>query len=272
MTDKVFWGTLGGILVSCLAVFIFAVIPKINEYSTLAEDLESTTRKMRKYANLPASQLPTEKLAIATQKYYELWNDNYEDAVKIYQKRDKQFEEGSENVSLADWVGRYRDEFKELRDRYIKHVNLPEDTDDKAIPFRKIPDLNDAAKIPEYQKAWRIQRTIVEAILSYDRSKLREYRTKRGRELDRMGELEHFDRMRIEVEAELPAEKPLDLLSKLLGDPSINFEVYDALVIKSKEGMQFKIVEQLADGENPPPQPVVFVRLVLDVLDWKAEG
>ena len=269
MKDNVFWGIVGGVLVLVILGFYFMVWDKWGTYQDRSTDLKSRVTQMEKFAG-KVNDLPTQKLREANEEFTSDWTANRDATLVYLEQRDADFESfrfvGQDlgSPDLATWTTAYRDAFDKLAGDYREHTDTGSE---EPVPFDKIKDIGDANKVLDYQKEWRVTSTLVRAVMDVKGSNVRRCRATRVEDPD----LEHFKRLRFQLEADLPASKVSSVMKTVLSDSGINFDVRRLLVSKSLHSLpaEAETVITVSEGSVAPGEPNVVLILDVDVLDWE---
>ena len=214
--------------------------------------------------------LPTPELREAHEEYSRKWHADRDAALDYFEQRDADFEsfrfDGQDlgSPDLATWTTAYTDAFAKLASDYREHTGLDEQ---QPVPFDQIKDIGDASKVLDYQKEWRVQSTLVRAVMGVKGSNVRKCRASRVEDPD----LEHFKRLRFQLEADLPAAKVSSVMKTVLSDSGINFDVRRMLVSKSLYSLPAEALTVITvrEGSAAPGEPNVVLILDVDVLDWE---
>ncbi len=260
MKTNVFWSVVGGLVLLWIILIVLVVLPKKESYEKTANDLQSSVRTLEQMARMEPAKIPSEALKENREQYFERYSSNYQEAFEFYEERDRRFEDLEGRTSPTDWYAAYNDAYEKLGARYRAHANLPED---KPLPFKRAEDPRTADRLGLTQKRWRIQRTLVEEIMSLGGT-IEEYSPKEVRE-----RLEHFETLRSTVKLALPPTKLRALINSLLEHDTINFEIQELQVGKQRDALIIDLVKEAPASEPQPiSEPHVLCRMVIDVLDW----
>ena len=198
MSEKTFWGAVGGIVVVVLVCFYFLVWDNYSQYQEKSQELSRKVKNMEKLSNRPVEELPTKELRDAHVERAEKWQSNVEAANEFFKERDSRMESWIGNLNdpgVAQWEAVYRDEFKRLSDAYRKKTGLPEEED---LPFPEFGDLEDA-RLADYQREWRVQHELITAILDIDRAEIIKFKKGRTQDIDAAMPLADFNRIRFQL-------------------------------------------------------------------------
>ena len=86
MSDKTFWGAIGGIIVVWVALFFVLVQPKMSEYDEISGKLQRRVSAMKKFAGADVNELPTPGLLEKKQRYTNTWENNVEAALEVLER------------------------------------------------------------------------------------------------------------------------------------------------------------------------------------------
>ncbi|MCI0652448.1 MAG: hypothetical protein L0Z55_11255, partial [Planctomycetes bacterium] len=162
MNDKVF----AGILIALIAGWIGTYVFVISEKRTLAEDeatkLEKKVRDLRKYAT-GSEPVPTSALVEARRAERADIEKSVQAAKAIFRERDAKFGEflpgAGANPELGRWISLFADDFAKLEKDYV--ASLGDVPPPEKLPFKRPPDPKDPAELPQAQKNWTIQKTLI---------------------------------------------------------------------------------------------------------------
>lgn len=278
MSDKVFWGIVGGILVAELACFFFLVWPKMGEYDKESNRLANRVKAMESLAKKDVQELPTEKRLEAYQRHNEQVKSNRDATQAVWDGRDAAYEGPVESNgggasfdpatgTLGAWQAHYANDYQKLSDRYKEKIGFGEDGDN---PIPMVKNTNDKDMVLAYEKEWRAQKAIVSTLIDFGGS-ITNMRTEIPRDVRIV--LPHHERTRQSLHGSIPPKNLTPFIEKLLADPMINFDMHLLVVSKNDSELKYTTVEeiQLEEGqEEPPPAEEPNVRFVvkLDILDW----
>lgn len=264
MKDKVFWSILGVILFGWIVLFFVFVWPKMQAYEDVTKKLSRSNKAIQKYAKMDSEQLPTEDLVDSQVKYLANWRKQIDRAEQFHNNRAALFVEGVVG-DLSSWSTRYRDDFDLLESRYRKHAGL---ADDAELPFAVQEDATDANKIASYERRWRVQKDLVDRVISIRGATIEELsidkKTRRARDEDSGGLI----KFPVVLRASVPPARVGGIVDGLLRHNFIDFEVSHLAMAKDRESLIFDVVEQVEDGtEGLDSEPSVNLLLELDVIE-----
>lgn len=265
MKDKVFWSILGAILVGWIILFFVLVWPKMQSYNTVTGKLKSKKTAIQKYAKMDSVDLPTQDLVEAQEKYLVSWRKQIDRAEQFHETRAALFIEGVVS-DLSSWSTRYRDDFELLQSRYRKHVGLDAEAE---LPFQVQEDADDPSMIPAYERRWRVQKDLVDRIISIQGASIEELsidkKTRRG---GGDSSDSRFIKFPVVLRAFVPPSRIGGIVDGLLRHNFIDFEIRHLAMAKQRESLVYDVVEQVAEGDlGLDSEPPVRLLLELDVIE-----
>jgi len=265
MNDKLFWSLLGVILGGWILLFLFMVVPKMNEYDAVTRKLSSEKRAIQKYADMDSSKLPTEDLVEAKEKFLTGWRRQINIAEQFHENRSNLFAVGAIS-DLSAWATRYRDSFESLQSRYSQHTGHQFDAENKDPPFAIIDDISDPGQVEKYERYWKVQKDLVDRIIpisgaSIDGLMIAKKTTRKSSQAD-------SGAFPVVMFAKVPAASVGSLIDGLLSHTYVDFEVKHLAIAKDQSGLIFDVVEEVEDGAaGIGSEPVVLLLLEMDVLE-----
>ncbi len=264
MNDKLFWSLLGVILLGWIVLFLFMVVPKMNEYDAVTKKLSSEKRAIQKYAEMDSSMLPTEDLVEAKEKFLTRWRRQIDRAEQFHENRSILFAEGAIS-DLSAWATRYRDNFESLQSRYSQHTGHQFDAEDKDPPFEIMDDISDPGQVEKYERRWKVQKDLVDRIIaipgaSIDELTIAKKTTRKSNQAD-------SGVFPVVFFAKVPPASVGSLVDGLLRHTYVDFEVKHLAIAKDKAGLIFDVVEELEEGSaGIGSEPVVLLLIEMNVL------
>ena len=266
MSDKVFWGAVGGVVVLVLAALFFLVIGPSGEYGKQSAALKSRVKSLKKFAQMDVEELPTDALIEAHEKRLDQMKERVQATQKFYSERDERFESylgGLRQPDISTWTAQYSDANNALLERYKAHTA---ETSLADAPWEAIRNVTD---VLEAQKKWRCLSSLVEATLAIPGSRIRLCNSQSARNLP---EYEHFEMSRYRMIVEIPPSQMSALIEKVLADNDVNFMLSSANFIKNLNELTTSTVRVVPPQTPENSEPNVLARLEFDVMDWAPLG
>ena len=264
MTNRVFWSVLGVILFGWIVLFFLFVWPKMQAYEDVTKKLSRSNKAIQKYARMDAEQLPTEDLVEAQEKYLNNWRKQIDRAEQFHSNRAALFVEGVVS-DLSSWSTRYRDDFDLLESRYRKHVGIDDAVE---LPFAVQEDTNDSSQIAAYERRWRVQKDLVDRIISIRGASIEELIIDRKTRRSRVDETGGLIKFPVTLRAFVPPTRVGSIVDGLLRHNFIDFEVRHLAMSKDRESLLYEVVEQVGENvEGLDSEPSVRLLLELDVIE-----
>ncbi|MGE4619010.1 MAG: hypothetical protein AAEJ04_04285, partial [Planctomycetota bacterium] len=155
------------------------------------------------------------------------------------------------------------------------HVGLADETEDQDYPFQALLDTSDSSMIASYERRWRVQKDLVDRIISIGGASIEELEIDK-RQKGRAGSSKRSDdggvlKFPVSLRASVPASRVGGIVDGLLRHNFIDFEVRHLAMAKDRESLVYNVVEQLEDGsEGLDSEPPVRLLLELDVIEGVA--
>ncbi len=274
MSEKIFWGSLGAILLGWIVIFFLVVWGQIGHYETVSAQLAKNVNAMKKYSKRSPEELPTERILEKLTRYNQSWKKNVDDAVDFFESREARLKSGMPSQNKNSWLAGYRDSYESLAKDYRASLSLEADDD---LPFEKIEIENNGN---EYQledllraeRQWLVQQLVISEVIAAGGS-VSEFETIDKRKRDDLNEdvdpRKDFDLDRITIQVKMPPSRITRLIHKALDHSLLNMELNSILVGKDQAALIGDVVFKVdAEGERIA-EPPVMAWMVWSVLAWK---
>ncbi len=274
MSEKVFWGSLGGILLGWIVLFFLVVWGQIDQYGKVSAQLAKNVSAMKKHSKRTPEELPTDLILNKLTRFNESWKKNVDNAVDFFESREARLKSGMPSQNKNTWLAGYRDAYEALAKDYRASLELEVDED---VPFEKIEieDNGSASQLEDLLRAerqWLIQQLFISEVIAAGGS-VSEFESIDKRKRDDLNEegdpRMNFDLDQITIQVKMPPSRVTRLIHKALDHSLLNLELNSILVGKDQAALIGDVVFKVDAEGDTIAEPPVMARMVWNVLAWK---